>query len=453
MDKLNIHAVVEAHRSYFDSGKSKDIAFRVDMLKRLRDAIVRYEDKICSALWSDLHKSKAESYITEISIVLQELDYHIKSIKKWTRVKKVRLPITLFPSYGRIIKEPLGVALIIAPWNYPFQLLMNPLIGAISAGCCALLRPSPYTPNTSKVMCEIVKECFDQEYISIIEGGRSVNEEVLAQRYDTIFFTGSPSFGKSVMRAAAENLTPLVLELGGKSPCIVDKDANIDIACRRIVMGKFINAGQTCIAPDYLFVHKDKKEELVASLILQIENVYGENAFESGAYPRIVNDAAVDRLAKLLDEGVIRMGGEVRGEERYISPTIIDCVLPDHKIMKEEIFGPILPIMTFGEIGECVDYINKREKPLALYYFGGNSKLVLAEISSGGGCVNDTLMHIASHKMPFGGVGNSGMGKYHGYESFEAFTNIRSIVYTPTWIDLPFRYPPFRYFKYIKKLL
>jgi len=449
----NINAVVKGHHSYFNSGESKDICFRIKMLKRLRKAIITQEDKIYDALWNDLHKSKEEAYLTEISIVLQEIDFHIKSVKHWAKPKRVSLPLVFIPSYGRITSEPLGVALIIAPWNYPFQLIFNPLIGAISSGCCALIKTSPSAPNTSRVMCEIIRECFDESYISIFEGERDVNEAILAQKFDVIFFTGSPSFGKAVMKAAAENLTPVILELGGKSPCIVDEDANIKVASRRITMGKFLNAGQTCIAPDYIFVHKSKKEELISALIVQIRAMYGDNPYTCRTYARIITNEAFDRVSNLLNQGVIRIGGDVKAEEKYIAPTIIDEITTNDKIMQEEILGPIIPIMTFDKIDECIDYIKKQEKPLALYYFGKNHKRILKDLSFGGGCINDTIMHLAYYALPFGGVGNSGMGRYHGYESFKTFTNIRSIVYTPTWLDLPFKYPPFKYFKLLKKLL
>jgi len=342
-----------------------------------------------------------------------------------------------------------------APWNYPFQLLMNPLTGAISAGCCALLKPSPYTPHVAGVMEELIRETFHPDYISIIQGDRNVNTILLEQRFDFIFYTGSPAVGKVVMKAAAEHLTPLVLELGGKSPCIVDAGANLDIAARRIAWGKTINAGQTCIAPDYLLVHQSVKDELLRKIADSIDQMFGPDIRESPWFPRIVNQKAFERLLKLMEHGTIRYGGQTDATERFISPTLIDDVQPGFPIMQEEIFGPILPVITYHHIDEAVDFINSREKPLAFYYFGKNkrAKEVLSKTTSGGSCINDTLMHITNHRLPFGGVGNSGLGKYHGHGSFLAFSNARAVVFSPVWIDIPFKYVPFKGFRWIKRML
>ncbi len=442
-------------RHFFNSGKTKSVEFRVENLKKFRTAILKYESRIAEALWADLHKSTEEAYLTETSIVLQEIKNHTKNLKRWAKPKKVATPIHLLPSSSKIIYEPLGVALIMAPWNYPFQLLMNPLVGAISAGCCAILKPSPYTPTIAKVMEELVKDTFDPSYIDIVQGDRTVNEALLNQRFDTIFYTGSSAVGKVVMKAAAQNLTPVVLELGGKSPCIVDKDSNISIAARRIAWGKTINAGQTCIAPDYLLVHSSVKEELIKKIGENITTMFGEEIEESRFFPRIVNQQAFDRLEKLMQHGKIRFGGEKNRDNKFITPTIIDEVKPDFPIMQEEIFGPILPVLTFEKIDEAIEYINSNEKPLAFYYFGKNrnAKEILQKTTSGGGCINDTLMHITNHSLPFGGVGNSGLGKYHGKQSFLAFSNARAIVSTPTWIDLPLKYVPFKHFNLIKKII
>jgi len=333
-------------------------------------------------------------------------------------------------------------------------LLMNPLVGAISSGCCAMLKPSPYTPHVAEVMEELIHETFSQDYIAIAQGSRSVNEILLEQRFDVIFYTGSPSVGKVVMRAAAEHLTPVILELGGKSPCIVDAEANLDIAAKRIAWGKTINAGQTCIAPDYLLVHQSVKDELLRKIAASIDRMYGPDIKQSKYFPRIVNDKAFERLQKLMKHGKITYGGQVDAAERYIAPTLIDEIMPDFPIMQEEIFGPILPVMTFDHIDQAISYINSHEKPLAFYYFGKNkqAKEVLAKTTSGGGCINDTLLHIANDSLPFGGVGNSGMGKYHGHESFLAFSNSRAIISSPTWIDLPIKYAPFKGFKWVKSL-
>lgn len=455
-------------RAYFSTNQTKDVGFRLKQLHKLKEAVLRYQARIENALWNDLHKSPEEAYLTEIAIVIAEINNHIKHLRRWTKPRKVSTPIYLLPSSGKIIYEPLGVALIIAPWNYPFQLLINPLIGSISAGCCSVLKPSPDTPTVASLIEEMIEETFDPGYITVIKGRRDVNTLLLAQRFDLIFFTGSPMLGKVVMRAASENLTPVVLELGGKSPCIVDADANIGIAAKRIVWGKLINAGQTCIAPDYLLVHKDIKDRLLEQMVLQIREMYGEDIKQSRFYPRIVSERAMTRLAGLLREGRVYSGGDgARGEgrfywggeidmkERYIAPTIIDNVKPDHPAMKEEIFGPVLPVMTFEDIGEAVEYINRNEKPLAFYYFGKSkkAKVMLASTTSGGVCINDTLMHVTNHNLPFGGVGNSGVGRYHGKESFLAFSNKRAVFTSHAGIDLPFKYVPFRYFKLIKRIM
>jgi aldehyde dehydrogenase (NAD+) len=450
-----IVGIIDAQEAFYASGETLGLKFRVEMLKNFKQAIQKYETRIADALYADLHKSAQEAYLTEISIVTQEIDYHLKHLRQWIKPKRVPTPLHVLPSRSRIFYEPLGVSLIIAPWNYPFQLLMNPLVGAISAGCCAVLKPSPYTPNVAKVMEELVNESFPGKFIGIVQGSRKVNTFLLEQRFDVIFYTGSPAVGKVVMKAASEHLTPVVLELGGKSPCIVDKEANINIAAKRIAWGKTINAGQTCIAPDYLLVHKNIKVELIGRIAFYFKQFYGTDAKQSSYYPRIVNKQAMERLENLLKHGNIVFGGETNKEERYISPTIIDHVKPDFPVMQEEIFGPILPVMTYENIDEAIQYVNQNEKPLAFYYFGKNrnAKEVLAKTTSGGGCINDTLMHITNHKLPFCGVGNSGMGKYHGHESFLAFSNRRSIVSTPTWIDMPFKYVPFKYFSKIKKIL
>ena len=442
-------------RSYFSTGETKDINYRLAQLRKLKQIIIQNQTKIEDALWKDLHKSPEEAYLTEINIVLSEIDNHIKHLKKWARPRKVSSPIFLLPSSSKIIFEPLGIALIVAPWNYPFQLLMNPMVGAISAGCCSILKPSPDVPNIAKVMENMITENFDSKYISVVQGGKETNTILFAQHFDIIFFTGSPKVGKVVMKAAAENLTPVILELGGKSPCIVDADADLDIAARRITWGKLINAGQTCIAPDYLFAHHSIKDELLNKITTTIKSMYGEDIKQSRFYPRIVSEQAFTRLKGLLNDGKILTGGETDANERFFAPTIIDHVEPGFPIMQEEIFGPILPVMTFENIEEPISYINKNEKPLALYYFGKNKKAeeVLAKTTSGGACVNDTLMHIGNHNLPFGGVGNSGMGSYHGQDSFLAFSHKRPVVTTPTWIDLPFKYIPFKYFKFLKKII
>jgi len=450
-----ITQLIVDQKTFFATQQTKDVHFRLSQLKKLKSSIIKNRSAIEDALWKDLHKSPEESYITEISVVIGELNHHIKHLKKWTKAKRVPTPFYLFPSRSKVIFEPLGLSLIIAPWNYPFQLLINPLIGSISAGGCSIIKPSPYTPTVASIIENMITDIFDPKYITVIQGGRSVNTYLFKQQFDIIFFTGSTNVGKVVMKAAAEHLTPVILELGGKSPCIVDANANIDIAAKRIAWGKLINAGQTCIAPDYLFAHSSIKDELLTKIAANFKEIYSNNSKESRFYPRIVNKHAVNRLDGLLKQGEIHTGGEVDIKERFISPTIIDKVEPDFLIMQGEIFGPILPIMSFNHIDEPISYINKKDKPLAFYYFGTNkqAKSVLSKTTSGGVCINDTIMHIANHNLPFGGVGSSGMGKYHGKESFLAFSNRRGVITTPTWIDLPLKYVPFKHFKWIERIV
>ncbi len=447
--------LLENQRAFFNSQQTKEISFRIRNLKKLRTAVVKNSKKITDALYTDLHKSYEEAYLSEISIVLSEIDYHLKNLKEWSRPKHVHTPFHLLPSSSKIITEPLGQALIIAPWNYPFQLTINPLVGAISAGCTAILKPSSSTPTVSNLIAQIIKEEFKEDYISVVLGGRNENTSLLEKRFDVIFFTGSSSFGKAVMQAASKHLTPVILELGGKSPCIVDESANIKIAAKRIIWGKLINAGQTCIAPDYVYVHEQVKDSLIKEMIHYAEEMYGKDFKQSNYYPRIINNEAFDRLINLLKDGNITWGGEHNKETKYIAPTILENVSLESNTMKDEIFGPILPMFTFKDIKQAINYINEQEKPLALYYFGSNKNLktIVKYTSSGGICVNDTLLHIANHHLPFGGVGNSGMGKYHGEESYTAFSNRRSILTSPTWIDLIFKYPPFKFFNLIKKII
>ncbi len=458
MEESRREIIAEGCRSqkeYFESGKTREYDFRISQLKALRDVIIKYDGALKDALWEDLHKSPEEVYLTEISIVLQELNFHIKHLGKWMKPEKVKTPVHLWPSRSRIVPEPLGSALIIAPWNYPFQLLINPLVGALSAGCTAVLKPSPYVPRISQVMEEMIAEAFPPELVTVFQGGREVNTALLDQPFDIIFFTGSPDLGRLVMHSAADKLIPVVLELGGKSPCVVDRDADLDIAARRIAWGKTVNAGQTCIAPDYLFAHKDIKDELIRKIDENIRSMYGSDPSASPHFPRIVNEKAFDRLEKLMNHGSIHSGGERDREERYISPTIIDSVKPEHPIMGEEIFGPLLPVMTFSDPGEVADYVNSGEKPLAFYFFGKErrGKELMEKVPFGGGCINEILLHIANHHMPFGGVGGSGQGRYHGKESFTAFSHRKSLVIGSTRLDLPFRYVPFRQFSMIRKLL
>ncbi len=450
-----IKNIIEKQRNFFNTGTTQPYKYRCRQLKQLQSALRRYESELCEALWNDLHKSAQEAIMTEISIVNGEIKNHLRNLKEWMKRRKCTTPLKMAPSSSYVITEPLGNTLIISPWNYPVQLLLNPLIGAVSAGCTAILKPSPYVPQVSAVIEKMINEYFEEEYIAVVTGNREVNKELLDNRFDLIFFTGSPALGRKVMEAAAKFLTPVVLELGGKSPCIVDKDADIKIAARRIAWGKTLNAGQTCIAPDYLLIHSSKKEAFVEAFGKEIEQLHGKDIQQSKHFVRMVSDAAFKRVSSYLNDGNIVFGGRAIANERYIEPTLLDNVSTDATIMQEEIFGPLLPMITFEHEEEFVSFIKSREKPLALYYFGNRKKgrKITESIASGGACINDTIMHIANENIPFGGVGNSGMGQYHGYDSYLSFSHRKSVVTTPTWLDLPFRYMPYKMFKLVKKIL
>ena len=447
----------EAQKTFFASGATLDIKFRKEMLLNLLSAIEKWEDRLAEALWTDLHKSYEEAYLTEISIVKTEIKTHLRKVSGWARRKKVHSPLKLFPSRSYIVKEPLGNSLIISPWNYPVQLLLNPLVGAISAGCTAVLKPSPYVPNVSKTIEEMISEAFDERYISVVQGNRTVNTALLEQRWDLIFFTGSPSLGKKVMEAASRHLTPVILELGGKSPCIIDKSADIRIAAKRIAWGKTLNSGQTCIAPDYILIHNEIKNEFVKAFAEEIKNLHGEDIQADRHYVRMVNDKAFERVTGYFKDGNIIYGGRTDAATRFIEPTLIENVPLDSPLMTEEIFGPVFPIVTFEDNFKerVIEFVTSREKPLAFYYFGKESDgwEIIRRTSSGGGCINDVIMHIANENVPFGGVGNAGMGHYHDKDSFDAFSHTRSIIATGTWIDLPFRYMPYKMFGLVKKIL
>lgn len=452
--------ICNAQREFFRSGATFDIAFRKEMLKKLLNAMEKWEKNISEALWKDLHKSYEEAYLTEISIVKGEIKNHLKHICKWARRKRACSPLKLFPSRSYIVKEPLGCSLIISPWNYPVQLLLNPLVGAISAGCTAVLKPSPYVPEVSKVIEEMINETYEERYVSVVQGNRNVNTTLLEQRWDVIFFTGSPALAKTVMTAAARHLTPVVLELGGKSPCIIDKNADIRTTARRLAWGKTLNSGQTCIAPDYILIHKDIKESFVKAFAEEVKNLHGEDIQADMHYVRIVNDKAFERVSGYLKDGKILYGGRTDATTRFIEPAILDDVAVDSPVMTDEIFGPVFPMITLDDSGKSfkdkvIEFVTSREKPLAFYYFGKESDGwdMVRLTSSGGGCINDVIMHIANENVPFGGVGNSGMGRYHGKDSFDSFSHTRSIVATGTWIDLPFRYMPYRMFSLVKKIL
>lgn len=456
IDKINTD--IEGQRGYFASGATLEIKFRKEMLRKLDGAIRKWENELCEALWRDLHKSYEEAYLTEISIVYGEIKSHLKHIRKWSKRKSLPTPVKLFPSRSYQIKEPLGNTLIISPWNYPVQLLLNPLVGAISAGCTAFLKPSPYVPNVSEVLEKMISETFDPNYISIARGNREINSHLLGQRWDLIFFTGSPDLGKTVMNAAARHLTPVILELGGKSPCIIDKSADIKVAAKRIAWGKTLNAGQTCIAPDYLLIHPQIKDEFIEEFKRNVKGLHGDDIKESSHYVRIVSDKAFLRVTQYLNDGKILYGGRFDPNEKFIEPTLLEIENVECNVMKEEIFGPVFPLITLSSDNftqEALSFINNREKPLALYYFGDEKQgwEFIRHTSSGGGCINDVIMHIANENAPFGGVGNSGTGRYHGVESFNAFSHLRTIISTGTWIDLPFRYMPYKLFSLVKKIV
>lgn len=439
--------------SYFRSGATLDVRTRKTNLVAFEKAVLKWEKPLCEALWKDLHKSYEESYIAEVSILLGEIRTHIRNIGKWTRPQRRPTPMKLFPSRSKIISEPLGTALIISPWNYPVQLLLTPLVGVISSGCTAVLKPSPYVPEVSDVIEKMIRDTFLEEYVAVVQGDRDVNTALLEQRWDMIFFTGSPSFGRAVMSAAAKNLTPVVLELGGKSPCIIDKDADIEVAAKRVAWGKSLNAGQTCIAPDYLMLHKNIKDKFLSELEKAFRELLGDDPQKSEHFVRIVNDAAFERLKGYLADGEVVFGGKTDKSERYFSPTVLDHVSPDSPVMQEEIFGPIFPVQTFSSLDEVIRFVSMREKPLALYYFGSQGDKILKHTTSGGSCINDVIMHIANENVPFGGVGMSGMGSYHHKRTFDVFTHYRSVISTPAWIDLPFRYMPYKWFNVVKRLL
>ena len=462
MDKTyieKIQAIAESQRVYFRSGATLDINFRKQMLRKFLMAFERWEQRLYDALWADLHKSYEEALLTEISIVKAEAKMHLKHLSSWAKRRRVATPIKMFPSKSYVVKEPLGNALIVSPWNYPVQLLLNPLVGAISSGCTAMLKPSPYVPTVSQVIADMVAESFDSEYIAVAQGNREVNGVLFDIRWDIIFFTGSPALAKTVMAAASKNLTPVVLELGGKSPCVIDKTANLKTTARRLAWGKTLNSGQTCIAPDYILIHEDIKEVFVKAFAEEVRSLHGEDIKSDKHYVRMVNDKAFERVSGYIKESKVLYGGAFDAAERYIEPTLLDNPPLDSAVMTEEIFGPVFPIITLDGEGSFVDktieFITSREKPLALYFFGDEADgwRVVRHTSSGGGCINDVIMHIANENAPFGGVGNSGMGRYHGKESFDAFSHTRSIVMTSKWLDLPFRYMPYKMFSLVKKLL
>jgi len=455
MTSSEIQYLLEKQRDYFKSGATIPVEFRIDQLKKLYSAVKKYQNDINDALNSDLGKSHYEGFMCESGLVLTEISYLIKNTRKFAKRKTVKTPLSQFHSHSYKQPGPYGNVLIMSPWNYPFLLTLEPLSDAIAAGNTAIVKPSAYSPATSKIVEKIISECFSPEYVAVVTGGRAENAALLDQKFDFVFFTGSQSVGKEVLRHTAEHLTPAVLELGGKSPCIVDASANIKLAARRIVFGKYLNCGQTCVAPDYVLCERSVKEEFVNAVVAEIKKQYGNDPLGNKDYGKIINEKHFTRLCSLIDKKKVILGGNSDAAACKIEPTVMDDVTYDDAVMCEEIFGPILPILAFDNFDAVVDELKSKDKPLALYLFTSNQKhikRVTCELSFGGGCINDVVIHLATSEMGFGGVGESGMGSYHGKDGFDAFSHYKSIVEKKEWIDLPMRYQPYKS-KFYEKLL
>ena len=444
---FDARALITAQRQFFNSKVTLSYSFRMEQLKKLRNLIVDNERAILDALHADLRKSDFEGYGTEVGFCLGEIDHTIKHLKSWMKPKRVATP--LFHSIGssHLYSDPFGVTLIISPWNYPFQLLIAPLIGAICAGNTAILKPSELAPNTSKLIDELISKNFNPEYIAVVLGAVEESRALLEERFDYIFFTGGVEIGRYVYQCAAKYLTPVTLELGGKSPCIVDENINLEVASRRILWGKFTNAGQTCVAPDYLLVDEKVKDKLLAKMKIHLKEFFGDDPQLSPDYGRIINERHFDRINRLIDSNKVFTGGKTDKSDLYISPTILENITTDDAVMGQEIFGPVLPVITYKNVNEAIDFVNKNEKPLAFYIFSENksfSEKVLQETSGGGGCINDTLMHLGNANLPFGGVGESGIGAYHGASTFDTFSHKKSVHKKSTITDLKIRYAPYK---------
>ena len=454
---MDVKKLLDRQQTYFKSGATQSVEFRIHQLETLKKLLKEHEEDFNRAVYEDFKKPVLEMYATELGILHNEISYVLKKLKKWTKPQKVSGSLVNFPSKNYTVAEPYGAVLIIGPWNYPVQLTLLPVVGAIAAGNTVVIKPSEITSKTSAVIKEVIGKWFKEEYIAVVEGGVDANQDLLALDFDYIFFTGSTRVGKIVMEAAAKNLTPVTLELGGKSPCIVDESADLRTAAKRIAWGKFVNAGQTCVAPDYLLIHSSVKKSFLEHFKDHVRDFYGVNPRLSPDYPRVVNKNHFDRLKTYLDEGEIVSGGKTDRSESYIEPTVLTDIADDARIMEEEIFGPILPVIEFDDLSEAINVINSKDKPLALYVFTKNADAesrVLRSCSFGGGAVNDVLAHLGNHHLPFGGVGNSGMGAYHGKRSFETFSHIKSIMKKPFWLDIPFRYAPYKgKLKWIKRVL
>lgn len=455
MTNEQIASLLDKQREYYKSGVTVPVNFRIEQLKKLYAAIKKYENEILQALHTDLGKSDYESFMCEIGLVLSEITYMIRHTKKFAKRKTVFTPITNFHAHCFKQPVPYGNTLIMSPWNYPFLLTVDPLADAIAAGNTAVVKPSAYSPATSAIISKIISECFDAEYIAVITGGRAENAALLEQKFDFVFFTGSQAVGKEVLRHTAEHLTPAVLELGGKSPCIVDKSANIALAAKRIVFGKFLNCGQTCVAPDYILCESSVKDKFINEVASQIKIQYGDNPLKNKDYGKIINQKHFERLCSLIDKNKVIIGGETDCGSNRIAPTVMDNVTENDAVMGEEIFGPIMPILTFDDFDKMVDNLKDKDKPLALYLFSsdkGQIKRITTELSYGGGCINDVVVHLSTSEMGFGGVGQSGMGSYHGKDGFDAFSHYKSIMDKKTWLDLPMRYQPYKNKMYEKLL-
>lgn len=442
---MNIASIVARQRSFFESGATRSLAFRMDALKKLQKAIRENEPLINAAMKADLNKSPFETYMTETGMVLDELHFHLKHLPRWVKSKTVKTPLTQFHAKSFLSPEPYGVVLVMSPWNYPVQLCLEPVVGAISAGNCTVIKPSAYAGATSRAIAKIIRDTFPPEYIAVVEGGREENQALLEEAFDYIFFTGSVEVGKTVMAAAAKHLTPVTLELGGKSPAIVDETANIPLAAKRIAFGKVLNAGQTCVEPDYLMIHESVKDRFLEEFKKALEGFFPNGDYSE--MPVIISEKHFVRVTGLIQGERVVIGGGSDPKRRFVEPTVLVDITPDSPVMQEEIFGPILPVMTYRDLDACISFIRSRPKPLAFYLFtqsGAVEKKVLDTCSFGGGCINDTIIHLANPRLGFGGVGDSGMGSYHGKLSFETFTHYRSIVKKSNWIDLPMRYHPYK---------
>ncbi len=443
---MQIEKIIKEQRDFFASRKTFDIGFRIRMLTRLERAILENEERLYAAMKADLGKSREEAYMCEIGMTLSELRYMKKHIRGWSKDRRVMTPLAQFHAKSFTVQEPYGVVLVMAPWNYPVLLSLEPLIGAIAAGNCCVVKPSAYAPETSRVLAKLICEAFPESYVTVVEGGRQENQSLLEQKFDYIFFTGGVTVGKLVMEKASVHLTPVTLELGGKSPCIVDHTANLKLAARRIVFGKYLNCGQTCVAPDYVLVERSVHDKLVELIKKEIVRMYSADPLSNPLYGKMINQKHFARVLNLIDPVKVVHGGTSSESSLQIAPTVLDGVTEKDAVMQEEIFGPVLPILTVDSIQEAYRFVKERPHPLALYLFTRNRKTerrFLKEVPFGGGCVNDTIIHLATSHMGFGGVGNSGMGSYHGRKSFDTFSHEKSIVKKYNWIDLPMRYQPY----------